>query len=824
MRRSLLEYFFEASANDADIVYVGRPKLRRTLWSRGRLARAAFQFARELKLRNIGAGDRIIIIAENSPEWVIAFWGALIRRVIVVPLDHGSTPDLIGRVIGQTVPKLVLDDRPTQTLDRQTPRLAITDLISTISIHDDAPIEPEETASDELVEIIFTSGTTGNPKGIELTHGNIIANLEPIESGIKRYAKWNFFVRRLRVVNTLPLSHIFGQMMGIFVPNLLRAEVIFQNRLGPNEIIERIKRDKVMVLACVPRVMETLRRKVENDLGVGVRPKRQMAFAGRWWRYRRIHGALGIRFLGFVSGGATLSPVTEKFWSDMGFAVIQGYGMTETAALISLNDPFSARFGSLGQLIDSRNVKLASDGEILVRGKNVSGGEWGGVRRGPDEWLHTGDLGSLDKDGRLYFRSRKKDVIVTATGLNVFPEDIEAVLNDQPEIIESSVVGIDGPNGPQPIAALIIQNEADAGSAVDRANRKLARFQQIGRYIIWPGADFPRTPTQKILRREVAAVVRRTLNDDFATPASSPLDEIIALIAGKYGDAPEAGSTPDIVLDSLSRVELLSALEDRYQVDLDEEAFTESSTIADVERFIHSTVDPSHDRTTFSYPQWPLSRMASWLREVLFYLVVKPVARTLCRADVTGLENLTCIEEPVLFASNHITRADPALIMSVLPRRFRKRLAIAMDGEMLKSFHHHPPGTPLLRRIHSRIKYGSALLFFNVFPLPRQSSFRRSFAFAGEAMDRGFDLLIFPEGELTKDGKIQSFRPGVGMLADGLESPVIPVRIEGLWELKMQGRRYFAPPGSVKIIFGKAIHYARGESAASFAERLKKKL
>src|SRR5262249_25958099 len=163
----------------------------------------------------------------------------------------------------------------------------------------------------------------------------------------------------------------------------------------------------------------------------------------------------------------------------LSFAVIQGYGMTETAALVSLNNPFSARRGSLGQIIEGQDVRLADDGEILVRGKNISPGAWNGERRDADEWLHTGDIGSIDETGRLYFKSRKKDVIVTAAGLNIYPEDLESALDRQSEIVKSSVVGVEGPDGLEPVAALIVQKDADAKTAVERANESLAPFQQV---------------------------------------------------------------------------------------------------------------------------------------------------------------------------------------------------------------------------------------------------------------------------------------------------------------------------------------------------------
>ena len=840
MRRSLLDYFYENASNESDVAFSHRPKLRRKSLTYTQIARSSFQFARELESREIGHGDRIIILGENSPEWIIAFYGALLRGVIVVPLDEQSSAEFTARVADQTRPKLILTDSASNDT---VPTIALGDLTKTLTHHSDKNYAAENIVPSDIAEIVFTSGTTAEPKGVELTHENLLANIEPIESVVDRYIKWEFLVHPIRILNLLPLSHVFGQVMGIFMPQLLTAEVRFQDRLNPAEIIDTIKNEKITVLAAVPRVLENLARKVERDYENTIRNMDfSQSWYSRWWAARRIHRVFGLKFLTFITGGATLDAVTEEFWSRLGFVVVQGYGMTETAALVSLNNPFSAKRGSLGQIIDGQEVKLAEDGEILVRGKNVSSGYWNDLSVPPavaggltlagkdsskeyaiqnQKWLHTGDIGSIDETGRLYFKGRKKDVIVTDAGLNIYPQDLEAALNRQPAIKESVVIGVEGESGPEPVAVLITNNEGNIKDAVAEANRSLAPFQQIRRWLVWPEADFPRTATQKVRKNEVADFIRN--NGDRGKSRSSPIAEALQhLCLGKNASA-DSRLSEDLNLDSLSRVELLSALEDRYQIDLDERAFTQSVTVGDIEQMLEARVTQTEELQRFSYPRWPLSPPISWLRNVLFYLIVYPITRILCRADVRGLEHLHDVAGPVLFASNHITRDDPALIMSVLPYRFHRRLAIAMDGEMLESFRHPPSGMSFLWKVWSVLKYHLLLLFFNVFPLPRLSGFRHSFVFAGEAMDRGYNVLIFPEGELTKDGQIQKFQSGVGILADGLECPIVPVRIDGLWDLKAAGVRYYAPPGSVTINFGESAKFENA-APAFIAEALENKV
>lgn len=827
MRSSLLDYLYENADWEAEIAFSFRPRLRRRRWSYAELARHAFRFARELESRGIGHGDRVLIRAENSPEWVAAFYGTLLRGAIAVPLDEQSSVDFTARVCAQTAPKLFLYGREIDRGDINLPALALEDLTKTISRHSAERYDTGNIRAGDTVEIVFTSGTTATPKGVELTHENLLANIAPIEREIRKYNRWEFIVHPIRILNVLPLSHVFGQMIGIFIPQILRAQVVFQNHLNPSEIIRTIRRERVSVLGAVPRVLESLQNKIERDYEANGEledlreaMEKERSWPAAWWKFRRVHRMFGFKFLSFVTGGATLGESTEKFWRKLGFAVVQGYGMTETAALVSLNNPFTARRGSLGQVLAGReNIRIGARGEILVRGKNISPGYWGEKKRERDEeWLDTGDIGEIDETGRLYFKGRKKDIIVTAAGLNIFPEDLEAALNRQPEVAASAVVGIEGDAGPEPAAALILRPGSDAVSVVARANKTLAPYQQIRRWIEWPDAEFPRTPTQKIRKNVVAETLARLLGtrdgkfDTKRFPIAGTIARLTNFVSG--GVQPETRLGADLNLDSLSRVELMSAIEDSYQIDLDEQAFAESTTVADIERMIRSEGRDKMGHIKFSYPRWPLRFPISWIRIVFYRFVIYPITRLLCRVKTRGFENLRGLDGPVVFASNHVTYVDPAIIMSALPGRFRRHLSIAMDGERLRAYLHPPAGTGVTKRIRWFFTYWLVIIFFNAFPLPRRSGFRESFSFAGEAMDRGYNILIFPEGELTRDSTLQKFKSGIGILAQGLEAPVVPVSITGLYELRASGQRGYAPPGSVTITLGQPASFDPNASPA----------
>ncbi|MDQ3253122.1 MAG: AMP-binding protein [Acidobacteriota bacterium] len=852
-RTTVLSYLDDYARRGESVAFSYRRGLRVYRWSYARLAANAYKFARELEARRIGRGERVLLCGENSPAWVAALFGCLLRGAIIVPLDRESAPEFIARVRQQTEAKLLLygddiSDDVRSKFDADLPGLRLEELEHAVAHHSPEPYPLEDIDEEAIAEIIYTSGTTSEPKGVVLTHRNLLANLLPLEQEIQKYLKWERLVHPVRFLNLVPLSHVFGQMMGIFVPQLLGGEVFFGESLKPSEIISTTRRERISCIVLVPRMLDGLRDAVERRSsaeGKAEEFQRALTAAGgwhplrRWWRFRDAHRWFGWKFWAFVSGGATLAAETEEFWQRLGFAVLQGYGMTETASLISVNHPFKRSRGSIGKTLPAQEVCLDESGEIMVRGANVSPGYWAGDAqplRNEEEWLRTGDIGERDAQGNLYFRGRKKDVIVTSAGVNIYPEDLEAALNRQPEVRASVVVPVERARGTEPCAVLIMRDERmSPATAIERANASLSQHQQIRRWFIWTERDFPRTPTQKVRKREVlermktesatmrAEDVKSESSNHKSAFIPSPSTSILSLIRRISGDAqheqidPSAKLATDLKLDSLGRVELLSALEERYQIEIDEAAFNSATTLGDIEKIVN---EESSDATTqYPYPEWAQARPTTWIRLVALYLLILPITRLMCPAKVSGKKHLDALREPVLFVANHVTLADQALILSALPGRFRRRLAIAMDGELLRDWRHAPPGTAWFTRLRFLVQYALVVSFFNVFPLPKQSGFRRSFTYAGESMDRGYHLLVFPEGKRTEDGQMNRFMTGAGLLAKNLDAPVVPVKLMGLFELKRR-RRYFAPAGQVAVTFGAPVRFVAKEEPAHITREL----
>ena len=811
-------------------------------FSYGQILDLARGFASRLDELGISKGDRVLIWGENCAEWIAAFFGCVLGGVVVVPIDDGSSVDFAMRVLGQVQGKLLVASRrhvqESVGAGSQVAAIPLEDLAHKVTAGDlrhNVPLGP-----DDILQVVFTSGTTADPRGVVITHGNVLANIAPLEKEMQSYMKYERLVHPLRFLNLLPLSHVFGQFLGMFLPPLLGGTVIFQQEFKPSEVIETIRRERISVLVSVPRVLQSLKQKVEsdlelqsrkNDFGRRFRAAEGKHFLRRWWIFRGIRRKFGWKFWAFISGGAALDHETEEFWNRLGYAVIQGYGLTETTSLISVNHPFRLGKGSIGKVLPGRELKLADDGEILVRGGGVASGYWdtGGLRTVSDKegWYRTGDIGALDDAGNLYFKGRKKEVIVTPGGMKVFPDDLEAALRRQPEVKDCVVVGVARDGNAEPCAVVILRGGAKVEDVVAQANECLADYQRMRMWIRWPEEDFPRTSTQKPRRNLIAAIAQKEVMAPVAPNTNgwgsgndiskSPLGELIERVRGRSTILNEdANLESDLGLSSLDRVELLGALEDRYQVDLSEARFSAVKTVGDLDRMLRGE---SVSAPPYHYPRWVLRWPLTWLRFLAHYLLMRPAIFLLGWPRVIGREHLHDVKGPLLVVANHIGDVDPGFILTALPARFRHRLAIAAGGEALEALRSPSPERNLFLKIYDRIQWTLGVSLLNLFPLPREAGFRRSFAYAGEAVDRGYSVLVFPEGRHTTDGNINPFRAGIGLLTQNLAIPVLPMRIDGLFEVKKAGKK-IAAPGKISVCIGQPMRFEEGVDPEEIAKRL----
>jgi long-chain acyl-CoA synthetase len=820
-RRTLIDFFGDVATTPGEFLTYD-DGYRTWSYTYGEVAAAARACAARLAASGVGPGQAVAIWAENRPEWIVALWGCLLNASVLVPIDYRASGAFLSRVAAIVDARVVLagDAVDTNAIEPGRPIWRLDDLRpSTADPTTSSPAAPPARTfgPDDTAEIIFTSGATADPKGVIITHRNILANIVPIEKEVAKYRRYMRPFNPIRFLNLLPLSHMFGQAMATFVPPMLPGVVVFTRSYAPEDVVRQIHDRRVSVLVCVPKILEVLRDHIVRlHPEAAEEPADKVHWVRRWWRYRRIHRAFGLKFWAFVVGAAPLEPELEAFWGRLGFVVVQGYGLTETAPIVTLNHPLRAAKGAVGKPIAGVDIKIADDGEILVRGENVTRGYFNAPEETRaafhDGWFHTGDIGELDAQGQLHIRGRKKEMIVTPEGLNVFPEDVERVLNALPGVKDSAVVGASpaGSTGERVHAILVVDPSADVDAIVREANQQLGDHQKIRGAAVWAGTELPRTEgTRKLKRREL----RQWLGGQHtaATPSSGAPARSLAAVVERF--SPGRTVTPETTIDelglsSLERVELMMAIEESFQITLDEAQFAAATTVGDLEALtmpIEAGAAAAHVTAAepIEFPAWNRSWPARTLRRASLPTWILPLGRVFMHLDVRGLEHLEQVRGPVIFAANHQSHLDTPAILSALPPRWRYRVAPAMAKEFFKA-HFFPSQFGVRARATNSANYYLAALFFNAFPLPqRESGTRQTLRYIGELVGDGYSVLIFPEGRRSSDGSVGRFLPGVAMIASRLDVPVVPVRLDGLdrilhhtWKFPVRGtaRVAFGPP------------------------------
>jgi long-chain acyl-CoA synthetase len=808
---------------------------RRLSTSYGEIASMAERFAAELAMREIAEGERVLLWGQNSAEWIAAFFGCVLRGVLVVPLDAGGSAEFARRVVAETNPRLVVGDSLlVEAFAGLASGFVLDDVANLPSVQAGDDVDLSSLSLDTPLQILFTSGTTSEPKGVVHTHRNVLASVAPIEREMQKYLRYERFVHPLRFLHTLPLSHVFGQFMGLWLPVLLGAEVHFESRLQAPRLTELIRRERISMLAAVPRVLDLMQAyllRIYPELPAEIQNAQGESVWRRWWRFRKIHRRLGIKFWAFVCGGASLPAELESFWNTLGFALIQGYGMTETTALITLNHPFKIGKGTIGKALPGREVRISDEGEILVRGDMVSTATWqrGGMKQSSDAWLATGDLARSDDRGQLQFLGRKSQVIVTSAGLNIHPEDVEAVLNGEAGVRAAVVVPVQAPGGNDAMAVLLFQGPgADAERAIQQANAKLAEYQRVRYWKLWPELDFPRTSAGKIQRGKVAQWARtHAFAGETASESEDALVQLIKQIArsGPSSVTEDARLDEDFHLDSLGRVQLQSEIEQRMGVAVDDVTMARIETLGELRRVLGLGItaapsDPGTDAaiknrvrqasTDVVYPQWPWILPVRVARTLFLECVMRPLVWLLAGPRVERSSTLES-HAPVLMIANHVTAYDGALVLYALPPRMRRQVAIAMAANMLDDYRQARGQGNWLLNMLAPAAYWLITALFNVFPLPRSAGFRDSFAHMGKALDRGYNILIFPEGHRS-GGALEHFRSGIGLLVQESGAAVLPVALRGLGELKQSRARWFRS-GQLSIRVGELMRMDKNLSA-----------
>lgn len=786
------------------------------------VTRAARGFAARLIAHGVHKGDRVMLWGENRPEWIACYWGIQLAGAIAVPIDFRSSRDFADRIRAIVDAKVVLAGDDVAPAAMPVWRLADLDWDA------DGPVPAIGIEPDEVAQIVFTSGATADPKGVVIRHRNVLANVVPVAKEIDKYKKYAKPFQPIRFLNLLPLSHLFGQSMATNIPPLIDGTVVFMRSFNPHDIVRRVREWRISVIVCVPKILDVLKEHALRIDPAAADPPPGLSIPARWWRYRRIHRMFGAKFWAFIVGAAPLGPSLEDFWKRLGFVVIQGYGLTETAPIVTLNHPFKTNTGSVGTAIGGVEIKIADDGEILVRGENVSTGYFdqgpGSGDRGSgrstdaEGWLHTGDIGEKDAEGRLFIRGRKKEMIVTPEGLNVFPDDVERVLNQQHGVFESAVVGKVEGDFERVHAVLAVDPEVEPETVIQEANRGLADHQRIRSFSIWRDGPLPRTEgTKKLKRAAIKEWVASGASPAAAHAGDDPLESLLAKFAGSRS-LDGTTSIEGLGLSSLERVELMVALEDQFQTRIDETKFAGAKTLDELRAVVTAAPEQAEVAEPVDFPSWNRRRIVRIIRRVSQATWILPLGRVFAWVRVSGLEHLEGLSGPVVLASNHQSHFDVPVILMALPGAWRARIAPAALKEFFKA-HFFPEGFSARQVFTNRLNYYLSAFFFNIFPLPqREAGARQTLRYIGEVAGDGYSVLIFPEGVRSQSGDIKPFKPGIGMIGSRLNLPVIPVRIDGADRVLHTSWKW-PKPGPVSVTFGRPMRLS-GDNYAELARQV----
>ncbi|HEY5514319.1 MAG TPA: AMP-binding protein, partial [Geomonas sp.] len=639
---TLIDLFQTFEALGAKTALVNRTGVRRLEVTYRELHVLSLKMANLLAQNGVAAGDRVLIWGPNSSWWAVAYWGIIIRGAVAVPVDFMSDLARADSIRGLTKAKVLLQSRFKAERMTEGTSLLLEDLQylleETEPIGELAPCSPES-----MAQLVYTSGTTGNPKGVMLSHKNLVANMTQI------YQQVPIITPEFRFLSLLPLSHMFEQMGGFFTPLYRGAAIVYLRTLKPSAIMEALSEEDVYVIMSVPRLMQLLKTTVERGL-----EEKHLSGAFRYLaglakglpkEVRRIlffpvQKKFGGNFTVFVSGGAPLDPEVFNFWDSMGFTVLEGYGLTECSPVLCVNTMERQVAGSVGPPLPGVQVKIEGR-EVLVRGDSVFPGYYENEQASRDAftedgWFRTGDLGEIGPDGWLVIRGREKELIVTGSGVNVYPDELEAVLNKTAGVKESCVIGLERGGGEEVHAVLLLNGGGIAPEdIIAQANKRLDAMHQITGYTLWKEPEFPKTTTLKIKKFAVKEVVKKGTEGGDATVAADTLITLLAKVTGTSAAQirEESLLVADLGLTSIDRLELVNFLEQEYRLDIEDSQIGPQTRVSDLRQIIAKREKISR-RDHFRF--WTNASFFRGVRTVWGNLFLGPLYRSFATLEVRG--------------------------------------------------------------------------------------------------------------------------------------------------------------------------------------------
>lgn len=785
----------------------------------------ARQLAGWLASEKVAPGERIAVWSPNMPEYAILYLGAWLAGVVVIPIDVRTRPEVVNRFVSIARPRLgfkssALEGTFGPPIEKT---LLLEDLFELIS---GAPATAHlpDVGPDALCEIAFTSGTTGQPKGVMLTHGNCLAEIDGLRQAFP-------IERGYRAISLLPLSHALEQVIDLLHTFSSGVRVTYLPRVNPLTLARTLREERITCAVVVPQLLRLLLTGIERRVRQEGK-ERQWELAHRvapllplplrrllfWEVHRTLGGSL--RFFG--CGGAPLDTKLAQAWERMGIPVFEGYGLTETTAASTLNTWTAKRLGTVGKPIPGVEVAIGEGGEVRIRGRTVTPGYFDNPeltgQAFVDGWFRTGDVGSIASEGFVRLSGREAFKIVLAGGENVYPEDLEQTLNEHPLVRDSCVVGVERDGRTEVHVALLTDAPDRASEIVRETNRKLSSHQQIMAYTAWEDPDFPRTPILKVDRERVRDAVARRQGAATATQpppeetGADPLARLLARVSERpVGDVrEELELATDLGLDSLGRVELLAAIEEEMGRSVDELEVGPQTTVAQLRKLVESgagaAVAPLGAR-------WPRMGWARALGRGLQWAAFRLQDRWV-DFEIVHPERTAAISVPAILIFNYQGPYAALAVLRALPDGLRSRIAIAADARLWEG--------------RERWQGMLSALAVQAFPFVKSGgAVRSSLGEMGRWLDDGYGVVISPEGEPELEGRLLPFLGGTGLMAVEMGVPVVPFRLEDYHQLFPNDPRFpFLPirRGRVRLIVGEPLSIPRGASYQDATDRVRQAL